>query len=311
MQRITYAQNREDVVLNRAFGDQACGFYIDIGANDPTKCSITRHFYDLGWHGINVEPGKAAFQQLVRARRRDLNLNIGISHQSGTLTFFECPATSTLSTFSAKEAGLLREQGIVFEERRVPVLTLAQMFGAYVRTTVDFLSIDVEHHEREVIEGGDWRYHRPRVVVVEDCSPWAANPRRAGWESLLLDADFHFALFDGLNRFYVRGEDKHLVPVLSVPANVLDDFIVHDYLEGVGPTGLAVARRLHALALRLPRMSAVAHWLGYLTYRGMKKVSAAIPFLKSKRRSRRGADCISPGGSMQGGIGRSLDGSSH
>jgi FkbM family methyltransferase len=289
MQRITYAQNREDVVLHRAFADQAGGFYVDIGANDPTKCSMTRHFYDLGWHGINIEPGKAAFQRLVRARRRDLNLNIGISNQSGTLTFFECPTASTLSTFSAKEAGLLREQGIVFEERPVPVLTLAQILGAYVRSTVDFLSIDVEHHEREVIEGGDWRRWRPRVVVVEDGSPWAANPRRARWESLLLDADFHFALFDGLNRFYVRGEDKPLLPVLSVPANVLDDFISHDYLEGVGPTGLAVARRLHALALRLPRIAAIAHWLGHLTYRGMKRVSAAIPFLNGKHRSRRRA----------------------
>ncbi len=283
-------------MLHRAFAGQTGGFYIDVGANDPTKCSITQHFYDLGWHGINVEPGKAAFERLARARRHDINLNIGISNRSASIAFFECPATSTLSTFSAREAGLLREQGIVFEERRVPVQTLAQICEQYVHTTIDFLSIDVENHEQEVIEGNDWRRWRPRVVVVEDGSPWAANPRRAQWESLLLEADFHFALFDGLNRFYVRGEDKHLLPVLSVPANVLDDFVLHECLEGVGPTGLAVARRLHALGLRLPRIAAVARCLGHLTYRGMKMVSAAIPLLHGKGRTRREAAKPHPAG---------------
>ncbi|MDQ1483991.1 MAG: hypothetical protein QOF35_2067, partial [Actinomycetota bacterium] len=53
---VSYSQNGEDVVLRRAFGHLADGKYVDVGANHPTKDSISRTFYDLGWHGITVEP---------------------------------------------------------------------------------------------------------------------------------------------------------------------------------------------------------------------------------------------------------------
>jgi hypothetical protein len=45
----TYAQNFEDVMLNRLFHEQASGFYIDVGAWDPNMHSVTKHFYKGGW----------------------------------------------------------------------------------------------------------------------------------------------------------------------------------------------------------------------------------------------------------------------
>jgi FkbM family methyltransferase len=283
MQLVSYAQNREDIVLHRALSDKPKGFYIDIGANDPCLCSLTRHFYERGWNGINVEPGKTAFRRLVRQRRRDINLNVGISNQHGTLCFYESPTVSTYSTFSAEEAELLRSTGLSFEERRVPVITLSQLCERHVHTTIDFMSIDVENHEHEVIQGGDWKRWRPRVVVVEDSLSPTGIRNHGKWEPFLLAADYLLALCDGINRFYLRQEDKHLLPLLSVPANISDDFILYDCLDGVGPTGLAIARRLHSLAHRHPRIAAVVKWLGYLTYRGMKK--ALTPFqLRGKGR---------------------------
>jgi FkbM family methyltransferase len=284
MKHISYAQNREDVVLHRTFAGQPTGFYVDIGANDPYHCSITRHFSGLGWRGINVEPGLSAFGRLMAARPRDINLNIGISNQEGTLCFYEAPATTTFSTFSSDFVGRLRQIGIVFEERRVPVLTLAQLCAKYVDNTIDFMSIDVEAHEYEVIQGGDWRRWRPRVVVVEDgfCAEGCRSHLK--WETLLTDADYHFALFDGINRFYVREEDKHLLPVLSIPANVLDDFALHGYQDGVGPTSLLLARKLHAQALRHPRIAAAACWLGYRTVRELRRALKPLRWLKAPGR---------------------------
>ena len=48
---ISYAQNLEDVVLDRALRASA-GFYVDVGAASPSTASVTRHFYELGWSGI-------------------------------------------------------------------------------------------------------------------------------------------------------------------------------------------------------------------------------------------------------------------
>ena len=78
---ISYAQNREDVLLARVFHDVKAGFYVDVGANDPEHCSVTKHFYDLGWRGINFEPGRV-FEKLAAARPRDINLNVAASDRA-------------------------------------------------------------------------------------------------------------------------------------------------------------------------------------------------------------------------------------
>src|SRR5215472_13324959 len=119
---VSYAQNREDVVLYRALSGQSKGFYIDVGANDPTVCSITKCFYELGWNGINIEPVREVFQRLAAERTRDINLNIGISNRRQTLPFYECVSESTLSTFSPTLASWLHAppRSYIFKERQVP-----------------------------------------------------------------------------------------------------------------------------------------------------------------------------------------------
>jgi len=86
---VSYAQNFEDVMLARVFkGREKPGFYIDVGAMDPTDGSTTRHFYDLGWHGINIEPDSRFYERLVANRTRDINLNVALGEAHETRTFF-------------------------------------------------------------------------------------------------------------------------------------------------------------------------------------------------------------------------------
>ena len=228
----SYAQNREDVLLDRLFPRGLKGFYVDVGANDPVVHSVTKHFYDLGWRGVNIEPSFAGFQRLQEARPRDVNLNLGLSDREDTLTFYEFPpGLSGVSTFSAEQAAWHLEQGHAAQERVVPVTTLAKICADHVDGEIDFLSIDVEGYEREVIEGGDWSRWRPRVVVVEATQPMTTNPTHQQWEHILLSADYAFANFDGLNRYYVRREDAHLADGLATPANVSDHFVPFEHTK--------------------------------------------------------------------------------
>ena len=105
---VSYAQNGEDILLERLFGRQADGFYVDVGANDPTDFSLTRHFYDCGWHGVNVEPVPALFARLCAERPRDRNLNVGVAARAGERPFYEIVGQSVLSTFSVEQAALYR-----------------------------------------------------------------------------------------------------------------------------------------------------------------------------------------------------------
>jgi len=206
---ISYAQNREDALLSRAFGQQTKGFYIDVGANHPIHDSVTKHFYEQGWHGINIEPGKP-FGELAADRHRDINLNVAVSNRIGKTTFYEFASTG-LSTMCGAEAQARIKEGRAPTQRDVESLTLAAICEAHVQGEIDFISIDVEGHEREVIEGGDWRRWRPRVAVIESTRPNSTEASHEPWEPILLSAGYWFAVFDGLNRFYVRDEDQPLL----------------------------------------------------------------------------------------------------
>src|SRR5262249_31332093 len=103
MSMVSYAQNAEDVLLNRLFPD-GVGFYIDVGAHDPVHLSVTKHFYDRGWSGINLEPEPVGFAKLCDQRPRDINLNVGVSDHDGAMTFYEAPGATGWSTFSLAQA---------------------------------------------------------------------------------------------------------------------------------------------------------------------------------------------------------------
>lgn len=98
---ISYAQNFEDVILARVFNDKPQGFYIDAGAAHPFFHSVTAHFYEKGWRGINVEPLPVFFAELESARTEDVNLNVALGDNTGTQIIYEIKNNIGMSTLSA------------------------------------------------------------------------------------------------------------------------------------------------------------------------------------------------------------------
>ncbi|HWA74206.1 MAG TPA: FkbM family methyltransferase [Polyangiaceae bacterium] len=259
---LSYSQNGEDVRLRRAFANQQSGFYIDVGANNPVEFSITKHFYDSGWSGINVEPAPAPFALVAADRQRDINLNVGCSNKAGSMVLYTGRGNlSALSTFTALEAEVHRKNGHKLEAVETPVETLSAICEQHASgRTIDFLSIDVEGHEREVLEGADFSRFRPRVVVIEATRPNTTVSTHERWEHLLLDNGYEFVVFDGLNRYYVRREDSALAPAIALSPNVFDDFTPYTYrreieklraellgYRAVGPVAKTVARAINKL----------------------------------------------------------------
>jgi FkbM family methyltransferase len=232
MTMVSYAQNREDVVLARAFLPEHVGFYVDVGASDPVVDSVTKHFYDRGWRGVNVEPATIGLKALTAARPDDVNLGVGLGASPGEATFYELPLQMTgCSTFSDEIADQYRGDGWDTTTRTVAISTLAALCEEHVgELTIDFLKLDVEGDEAEVLAGADFEHFRPRILVIEATMPGTSIPSHERWEPRVLSAGYRLTLFDGLNRFYVREEDADLAPVLSIPANVLDDYIAYPCL---------------------------------------------------------------------------------
>src|SRR2546430_11530274 len=102
----SYSQNGEDVRLARAFSGQPTGFYVDVGAGGPVVDSVTKHFYDRGWRGINVEPDPEAFRLLAEERPRDVSLAVACSDAAGEGVLHETqPGLATLNREVAERVG--------------------------------------------------------------------------------------------------------------------------------------------------------------------------------------------------------------
>ena len=93
----SYAQEFEDIIIYSFLRDVNDGFYIDVGANDPTNISVTKFFYLRGWHGINIEPLRFRCLHLEEQRPRDINLCVGVGSEKGKLQLFEADGLSTFS----------------------------------------------------------------------------------------------------------------------------------------------------------------------------------------------------------------------
>lgn len=223
---VSYAQNFEDVMLWRALKHIENGFYIDIGAAWPQEHSVTKAFYDRGWHGINVEPNPAFYNELQTHRSRDVNLPLAISNHSGQMIFNLLQDTG-LSTLDSDIATQHSHAGWNIDKQTVEVTTLAALWEMHVpdHQAIHFLKIDVEGSEETVLLGNNWKQNRAWIVIIEATLPLSPIETHACWESTLLSNDYNFVYADGLNRFYIANEHLELTAAFKYPPNVFDEFI--------------------------------------------------------------------------------------
>lgn len=238
---ISYAQNFEDVMLARAFRTRETGFYIDIGAMDPSHDSVTKHFYDLGWSGINVEPDHRFYEKLVAERPRDVNLElaVGDAEEERIMYMFE---TSGISTFNPTARDRFAEAGHSHQEAIRQTTTLARICEQYCQGPIDFLKVDVEGWEEQVLSGADWAKFRPIMAVIESIEPCTYAPSWHGWEPGLLQAGYTHVYDDGVNRFYLSDDHLALQESFRLPPNIFDGFVPAAVVEARLERDLAQAK---------------------------------------------------------------------
>jgi FkbM family methyltransferase len=220
----SFAQNFEDVMLYRALRDVEAGFYIDVGAQDPDIDSVSKAFFDRGWRGIHIEPVPEYAERLRAARPGDTIIEAAASNVVGTtaLTVFPMTGLSTADPTVAKNH-IARGVDHQPEPLIVPTVTLADVAAELEARTVHWLKIDVEGHERSVLEGWDANLLRPWVIVVEATLPNDQAASYADWEPILLSAGYQCIYNDGLNRFYIEPSRDDLARAFSSPPNPFDN----------------------------------------------------------------------------------------
>jgi len=167
---LSFSQEGEDLVLHRHLNYKASGFYVDVGAHHPYRFSNTFKFYLKGWRGINIDPLPGSMALFNKKRPGDTNLEIGISgNDSEELTYymFNEPTLNTFDGSLVKRA----EEGNYQLVKTVGIKTyrLATVLDQHLQQgqAIDFLTIDVEGFDLNVLQSNNWNKYRPYLVVAE------------------------------------------------------------------------------------------------------------------------------------------------
>lgn len=165
-----YSQEGEDLVLHKIFSDKPNGFYVDVGAHHPACYSNTFIFYKQGWHGINIDAMPNSMNAFNRIRPRDINIETPISDKKEVLTYyaFNAPALNGFSKELSESRDGLRDFKIIFQ-KDMETQTLEEILDAHLPEgqEIDFLSIDVEGLDFQVLRSNNWNKYRPEVVLIE------------------------------------------------------------------------------------------------------------------------------------------------
>lgn len=209
--QLSYAQNLEDYHLDQVFAGQTAGTYVDVGGGHPVADNVSFWFYLKGWHGLIVEPQQALADIYAHVRPRDHTVCCLAGRAQGETEFHVVDKLHGFSTTVKEHAAAASQFGAAFETVRKPVRALTALCAEAGLDRIDFLKIDVEGAEADVLAGMDFGRLRPRVVVVEAVVPGSMAEAWSGWEADLLRSGYRFAFFDRLNRYYVADEEADLL----------------------------------------------------------------------------------------------------
>lgn len=171
----------EDILLSCIFKQKPRGykgFYIDVGAYHPMRFSNTYYFYKKGWRGINIDAMPGSMKLFNKLRPEDINLEVGISNKTEKLNYFMFnePALNGFSEalnqkrFSNDDSYQNSKNVYkVIAEKEIQTYPLAEILDKYLplNKNIDFMSIDVEGLDYEVLTSNNWEKYKPEFILIE------------------------------------------------------------------------------------------------------------------------------------------------
>ena len=172
---ISFSQGGEDLALLSIMNKTEMGSYIDIGAHHPSRFSNTRHLYERGWRGVNIDADEELLASFLTERPLDINICAAIG----------CQKSYVLNVFDEKLVSTVNKEKIDFEisigrkiisERKVEGIPLRKILDQYFPSTrVTFISIDIEGSDFDALMSINFdtleKHRFPEYLVLETFPP--------------------------------------------------------------------------------------------------------------------------------------------
>ena len=163
-----HAQFAEDITIHHLFGNRT-GFFVDVGCFHPKKHSNTWALYKRGWRGINIDIDSIKIAAFNRVRPEDINIACAISNVEGEATYYSDGFYSLTVTMDAEFASRNNR----YKPKTTACKRLDSIIDAspYKDREIDFLTVDAEAHDMEVLTSLDFDRYKPKLVAVESHHP--------------------------------------------------------------------------------------------------------------------------------------------
>ena len=163
----SYSFGGMDLLINYLYKNKFNGIYIDVGCNHPIVGNNTFLLYQKGWSGINIDLNSHIIEMFNYFRPKDYNVNSAISNSKGEADLFFYHERSAINTIS-KEIHNSRKN-TAEEIKKIQSTTLDSVIkdSPYFDKKINFLSIDVEGNELNVLKGFNLKKYYPEVIVIE------------------------------------------------------------------------------------------------------------------------------------------------
>ena len=159
----SYSFGAQDLIIEKFFKNKNRGIYLDVGCYHPVLGNNTYKLFKRGWEGINLDIDFHTIDLFNFFRKTDENIQTGVSDKSGEKDmyfFHNRSAINTLNPVRGKNAK---------EVKKIKVDTLNNIIQStkFANSKIDFLSVDVEGYEINVLKGFDIKKYSPDLVVIE------------------------------------------------------------------------------------------------------------------------------------------------
>ena len=206
---IHYGEFGEDVFINRIFKDIEIGRYVDVGCYHPFKGSLTAQLYKKGWNGINIDLSKSSIDLFNIVRKKDINLNLAISDFDGETNYYEnSPINQQNSLIKDND----NQKKIKIQCKRLSSILLENHYNNF-----EYLNIDVEGSEQNVINGIDLSKYRPILITIENNNLHLKDYIESEIYNILIKNNYTFINKTGVTNFFLKNEyARNFLKLISI-----------------------------------------------------------------------------------------------
>jgi FkbM family methyltransferase len=204
--KVSYSQQGEDLVIQFILSQKGIEkpYYVDIGANDPRRFSNTYLMYKKGSSGICIDPNPIFKDKYKSIRPKDLFLNSGVSGVNNGTAKFYCMDWHEFSTFDKEQAEKVQEnyagRNNIKEAIDLPIVSVKEVLSK-VNANIDFLNLDVEGLDLEILKNWDFINFAPTIICVE-CKDLKTGKMDHAIHDLVIEKGYSLVASNPINNIY-------------------------------------------------------------------------------------------------------------